>query len=236
MRQLPMGGVMKLKSLLAVVVLIAAAVVVAYQMRTEPLQRQPARATGLTSENENQKTESENGNRKPENGNLKSETVSETENGKAADPRFQQWIASEARLMDAPRVDSDAKEKEMSAVASKLTRQQSRQLLHTAKNPGSPAAEKILSTYLLVQAGPRAVQELKELIASPVSPSGPVHSAAEMNNMRDKTLRIMALDGLSSRAKSDPEARAALAKAIGEIQDPYVKRQAQDRLDRVQRE
>ena len=81
---------------------------------------------------------------------------------------------------------------------------------------------------------PQGMQELKELIVSPISETGETHSVAEMNSMRDKTLRIMALDGLSSRAQSDAQARATLAKAIDEIQDPYVKSYAEKQLSRLE--
>jgi hypothetical protein len=57
----------------------------------------------------------------------------------------------------------------------------------------------------------------------------------EIEAVREKTLRIMALDGLSSRAETDPAARVALAKAIDEIQDPYIKSYAQERYRRLSR-
>lgn len=146
---------------------------------------------------------------------------------------FGRWLRDEARQLDEP--SAAGKESEMAAVAAKLTPVETRELLRTAKSTHAPAAEKILSTYLLVQAGPRAIAELQELIATPISEGGPAHSDSELNRARDKTLRIMALDGLSTRAQSDPMARAALARSVDAIEDPFVKKYARERLERLSR-
>ena len=169
-------------------------------------------------------------------------TQSTTETGAAAtspgntelpvDPEFKKWLAAEARELDSLNVDSASKESAIKTVVAKLTPQQSKQLLQTAKNPNAPAGEKILSTYLLVEAGVRSLGDLRELIVSPVPDGGPhpAHSEGELKGIREKSLRIMAVDGLVSRAKNEPEARAALARAIEDIQDPYIKAYAEDRF------
>lgn len=148
----------------------------------------------------------------------------------AGEKALTDWMAREAGQLDLPSVDGERKAKEMAVVASRLTRSQSRRLLTTARDPQSPASQRILSTYLLVQAGPRALAELRELIVSPIVATGPAHSEDESRAMREKTLRLMAADGWLARSEADPEARRVLGDTIDEIQDPYVRRYVRDRF------
>jgi hypothetical protein len=151
------------------------------------------------------------------------------------DPQFRQWLASEAKNLDAPHVDGRRKQNELQAIAQKLTPVQSRQLLVMARDPRASAGEKILSTYLLIEGGSLSREELAEFITSPLDDHGPhpAHSEAEMAGVRDKSLRIMALDGLFGRAETDPSVRETLAKVIADIQDPYVRGYARDRFTRL---
>lgn len=158
------------------------------------------------------------------------------EDSKKADPEFQRWLSTEAKELDRPHVDSDAKRAQIRSVVKKMTPQQSRQLLQTAKNPKSPASEKILSTYLLVEGGLRTEAELTELIAAPLEEPGHYapHSEEEVKGIREKSLRIMAIDGLFSRAQKEPTARAALAKAASQTTDPSVRAYAENKLRQLQ--
>lgn len=151
------------------------------------------------------------------------------------DVAFKHWVKKEAASVDAVHVDADKKREEIRNVVRRLTPQQSRQLLATARDPHSPAGEKILSTYLLVEGGPLSRGELTALIASPLENVGPheAHSEAELVGVREKSLRIMAIDGLFARAQRDPEAREALAKVISDIQDPYLRGYAEDKYRRL---
>ncbi|MGE4132246.1 MAG: hypothetical protein AB7F86_11450 [Bdellovibrionales bacterium] len=152
------------------------------------------------------------------------------------DPRFERWLSEEARSMDQPSVDSVEKQARISKVVKKMTEPQSRHLLATARNPRAPAGEKILSTYLLVEGGSRTQGELMALITTPFDGARhEAHSEKEMSGIRDKSLRIMAIDGLFSQAQTDPGARAALSKAAQDIQDPYLKSYAEDRLRQLSR-
>ncbi len=155
-----------------------------------------------------------------------------------ADPAFQQWLADEAKAVDLPHVDAQAKQEQIQQIVSKLTPAQSRQLLQTASNPIAPPGEKILSTYLLVQGGFNSREELKAFIAAPLKEQGAhePHSESEINGVREKSLRIMAIDGLFSQAKNDPQAKAALAAAIASSDDPYIKAYAQRKLDELSRQ
>lgn len=156
---------------------------------------------------------------------------------KPADPEFQQWISNEAKTVDSPHVDSDAKEHEIKKIAAKITKSQSEQLFQTASSQTAPPGEKILSTYLMVEGGLNTREELRAFISAPLKEQGPheAHSEGEINGIREKSLRIMAIDGLFSQAKSDPQAKAALAKAVADSEDPYIKRYAQDRLNQLER-
>ncbi len=151
---------------------------------------------------------------------------------KLVDPEFQAWIVNEAKSIDAVNVDSAKKERELQAKIASLTPRQADLLLQIARNPQAPAREKILSTYMLIGAGELAQRQLAELAATPLEDFGPrePHSEAEMKGVRDKSLRIMAIDGLFARAKIDPKARTELARAIARISDPFLKKYAEDKL------
>lgn len=163
-------------------------------------------------------------------------TPSTKEAKKTTDPEFQKWLSTEAKELDRLHVDGDAKRAQIRSVVKKMTPQQSRQLLQTAKNPKSPAAEKILSTYLLVEGGLRTESELAELIAAPLEEPGHYapHSEEEVKGIREKSLRIMAIDGLFSRAQKEPTAKAALARAASQATDPSVRAYAEDKLRQLQ--
>lgn len=159
-------------------------------------------------------------------------TNASVSNPSPADPGFQKWLSREAKNLDLPSVDSSAKQEELRQVVRKMTPIQSRQLLLTAKNPRAPAGEKILSTYLLVESGSRGYGELSELIAAPLVDKGPhpPHSEEEMRGVRDKSLRIMGIDGLFAQAQKDPRARETLARTIPAIDDPFIRSYAEDKL------
>lgn len=154
------------------------------------------------------------------------------------DPVFRLWIKEEAKNLDSPKVNAEQKRQEIQKVVANLSPTQSRLLLATAKNPRAPAGEKILSTYLLVEGGHLSREELKEFIASPMAEQGhhEPHTEAELIGVREKSLRIMAIDGLFSRAQRDTNAREALAKVISDIQDPYVKAYAKEKLEQLSRQ
>lgn len=154
----------------------------------------------------------------------------------AADPEFQQWVKNEAKQLDSLNVDSAEKQMEIRKVVAKMTAPQSRQLLQTIKNPSSPAGEKILSTYLLVEGGSKTHGELADLIAAPLAETQDyeAHSVEEMKGIREKSLRIMAIDGLFSQAQREPGARTALAKAAREAADPTIRAYAEDKLRQLQ--
>lgn len=147
------------------------------------------------------------------------------------DPTFREWIRAEAKKLNSTNLDGEKEEQRLSEFLAHIDRQKSRLLLQVAQS-GSSAGERILSTYLLVKGGPRTRSELQQLITSPLPDRGPVepHTLEETLGIREKSLRIMAVDGLVSQAAKDPNARNVLAKAVEDIQDPYIKDYARRRL------
>lgn len=220
----------------AIIVLLISAVLISLQLQKNPVARslsgtqtragEPQDSSLLPSNNQNA-----NGS------DTKINEVADNPENKIEDPVFHRWLRDEAKNIDAPSLDEGQKRDEIRTVVRRMTRAQSRQLLATAKNPKAPASEKILSTFLLVEGGAVSRGELTDLIASPLVEQGPhePHTEAEFVGVREKTLRIMAIDGLFSRAQREPEARQALVKVISDIQDPYIKAYAQEKLDRLSR-
>lgn len=151
-----------------------------------------------------------------------------------SDPQFQQWIHEEAKSIDDLNVDGEKKQAEIKEVVRKLTPSQARQLRQTVNHPQSATREKILSAYLLVEGGMNTRQELKDAITAPLSEKGgEPHSEDEVKGVREKSLRIMMIDGLFAQAKSDPKARETLARAIVDSEDPYIKAYAKEKFDQL---
>lgn len=151
------------------------------------------------------------------------------------DPEFQKWLAEEAKSINHTNVDGQKKEAEIRNVVAKITPSQARQLLHTARNGAAPAGEKILATYLMVEGGMNTRKELIDFVNDEMAAAGEPHSEEEINGVREKSLRIMAIDGLFSQAQKDPSSRATLVTEIGSIQDPYIKAYAQRKLEELDR-
>lgn len=151
-----------------------------------------------------------------------------------ADPEFQEWIVDEAKSLDSLKVDGEQKQAQIEALVSRITPSQSRQLKQTVMHPQSKSREKILSVYLLVEGGPKTWADLKDVIAAPLTQKGgEVHSEEEHAGVREKSLRIMAIDGLFAQAQTHSQARATLARAIVDSSDPYIKAYAQDKYDQL---
>ncbi|NJM09715.1 MAG: hypothetical protein HC883_02115 [Bdellovibrionaceae bacterium] len=151
------------------------------------------------------------------------------------DPQFQHWIREEAKSLDEPNVNGQAKEAEIRAIVSKINSSQAQQLRQTVNSRVALPREKILSAYLLVEGGLNTRQALKDSITAPlVEQGGEAHSESEIKGVREKSLRIMMIDGLYAQAKTDTKARETLAQAIADSEDPYIKAYAQEKLDQLQ--
>ena len=151
-----------------------------------------------------------------------------------SDPKFQQWVREEAKSIDDLNVDGEKKQAEIKEIVRKITPNQARQLRQTVIHPQSAAREKILSAYLLVEGGLNTREELKAAITAPLAEKGgEPHSEDEVNGVREKSVRIMLIDGLFAQAHGDPKARETLARAIVDSEDPYIKAYAQEKYDQL---
>jgi hypothetical protein len=151
-----------------------------------------------------------------------------------SDPQFQQWIREEAKSLDNLSVNGERKEAEIREVVRKITPTQARQLRQTVMHPQSAAREKILSAYLLVEGGLNTRAELQKAISAPLAEKGgEPHSEDEIKGVREKSVRIMMIDGLFAQAQKDPSARETLARAIVDSEDPYIKAYAQEKYDQL---
>ena len=154
------------------------------------------------------------------------------------DPQFQNWIREEAKSLDDLNVNGEQKQAQIKEILAKITPSQAQQLRQTVVHPRSPAREKILSAYLLVEGGLSTRQALKDSITAPLTAQGDheAHSEGELKGIREKSVRIMMIDGLYAQAQKDPSARATLAQAIADSGDPYIKAYAQSKLDQLQQQ
>lgn len=148
---------------------------------------------------------------------------------------FQRWISEEGQQIDQRGMNSEEKRLELVRTAKQLTPTKASQLVRIARNVSAPAGEKILAAYLLVESGPVAQEQLGSLIASPLeygSQQEP-HSEGEMRAAQERSMRVMAIEGLAARAESDASARETLERTIPTIPDPYIKGYAEKRLAKI---
>jgi hypothetical protein len=230
-----MGGTMERKTKLRIITVVALIVFVtalSIWMRKQEFDPAPVIAAGSpqvtpASGNETETAAVES---------LEASVVPASQVDHQPDPEFGQWLKREAKELDNVSSGGEQKEIEMRRVVAKITPNQSRQLLQTIKNPKAPAGEKILSTYLLVEGGAKTQGELADLIAAPLTESQEFepHSVDEIKGVREKSLRIMAIDGLFSQAQREPSARTALAKAAEAASDPTIRAYAEDKLRQLQ--
>jgi len=148
------------------------------------------------------------------------------------DKEFQEWLQNVAKDVDATHIDNVQKRYEIAKVLSVLTEEQTRQLLQTAQAPSSTSGERVLAAYLMIEAWPKAANELMTLITAPVTPPQPNDDkeVAELRAGQERSVRALAIDGLISHAEKDPKAKEVLAKSIPNIPDEYIKKYAEKRM------
>jgi hypothetical protein len=151
------------------------------------------------------------------------------------DPEFRQWLQTEAKQLDLPRVDGARKEFELRQIVKRLNESQKKQLMQTVIDTSAAASEQILSVYMLVQAAAR--EELGHIVTAPAKVQGatPAHSESEALAMRDRALKTMALDGLIEHARGNPQEIVKLAEIIQNISDPVIRSRAQKELAQIQK-
>ncbi len=145
---------------------------------------------------------------------------------------FKKWLEDEAVEVNRPKVDVEQAQQKMQAAVQALTPERSRVLLETIRSSTASAGAKILSVYLLIEGGERTLPEMTELLLSPVPTHGAsvAHSATEVRNTQERSMRVMAIEGLATRAKTDLRARAALEKIAQTAPDSALRTLAEQRL------
>ena len=151
------------------------------------------------------------------------------------DAEFQKWVSEEGQLINQRGMDSEQKRRELIAIAKQLTPSKANHLLKVASNAASAAGDKIVAAFLLIEAGNLAQEQLGALIASPLVYGGKQepHSEGELRGTQERSMRVMAIEGLATRAESDSSARTTLERTIPTIPDPYIRGYAEKRLAQI---
>lgn len=128
------------------------------------------------------------------------------------DQELQKRVSEEAQLMDRVEQNEGDAEIRIKEIVKTLSPEKFPQLARQASDLSVPINERALSTYLLSEAGPAAATALHEMIVAPLVKPGPYppHSTDETQSMQEKSLRLMAIDGLFKAAQIDPESKRHL--------------------------
>ena len=139
---------------------------------------------------------------------------------------FGSWFSEEAKNLEANTKNSAAKEAALKARAQQLTEVEINFLQKKAIDSKATANERISAAYLLTLSN--SVVSLAEISQSPLSmPSPqPVHSIGETLLMQEKAIRVMAIDELFNRAKTDAVVRNQLLAIINKMSDEGLKQYA----------
>lgn len=155
--------------------------------------------------------------------------VLDTPETKAKETRLEDWLSNNANSMNS---FSPQGEEQMQSFVATLDDSDFARLQKTALNLKVPANKRILSTYLLTLADTRALKSLGEFISAPLegNPQPEPHTMDEAALGREKAMRVMAIDHLLEKGKTDPSALQALKDLIPTIKDPWVRSYAERRL------
>lgn len=149
-----------------------------------------------------------------------------------ATPRLKSFLGEEGESFDTGKVDAAAAEKHVKEMAAQLTPEEMKFLVATALEMNARASDRILSAYLLVSAKEKAFSSLRDFITAPLrgNPHAPEHSVEELAAMQEKSLRVMAIDGLFEQAKVDPAARDTFFKLVSELREPSLSQYVQKKI------
>lgn len=133
------------------------------------------------------------------------------------------WLSQEARGVGL-QVDEAAHRRAIQQRVRTLTPAEWREVTRLILSPDENANERIVAAFMLGMGGLSAPDVLERVLDErlPEGPQRP-HSEDEVRAMRERSLRLMVIDGLIAEAKADPGKRAALAQAIRRIDDPYLR-------------
>lgn len=159
--------------------------------------------------------------------------------------RFKAFIQTEAKTLDNPKVNTEAKQTTLIERASQLDDVEKYYLKTATLDTNQPINERILSVYLLsLSTGSTAQSLVNEIAQTPLPDHGPSapHSEAEIRNSQELALRYMAIDKLVQNYKSNPpdslEATIAMQDLKGHSTQnpiPQVRKYANDELSKINR-
>ena len=143
-----------------------------------------------------------------------------------AAPSFPSWFAEEANNLEASSTNPAEKESLLKARAQKLTPAEIVFLQKKAIDTKATAKERISAAYLLTLSN--SVESLAQLSQAALSLPFPqaVHSTGEALLGQEKAIRVMAIDELFNRVKTDAALRKQLPEIISKISDPALKQYA----------
>ena len=90
---------------------------------------------------------------------------------------------------------------------------------------------RLLSLYMLGKAS-QGVTAINDFLQAniPIHPQAPAHSVEELENNREKSLRVMAFEQKVEAAKKSAKAKKELAELISTIQDVWLRSYAERRF------
>lgn len=218
----------KNRKLFYIVLIVALAAVFYYEHRKLDSNLSHLESDSMLSKDKNAAATNPLGITKIENSGAASNTAlgAESDSTAPTTANFPTWFSEEAKNLEANTKDPAEKEALLKAKAQQLTPAEINFLQKKATDAKATANERISATYLLTLSA--SAQSLVEISQSPLSlPSPqPVHSIGETLLMQEKAIRVMAIDELFNRVKTDATLRNQLLTLINKISDEGVKQYA----------
>jgi hypothetical protein len=146
-------------------------------------------------------------------------------------PELMRFLDSEAKTFNSTKLDAEAVERRVQAEADQLTAADLQFLATKAQGLNSRASDRILSAYLLISSKEKGWGPLRDLVLAPLQgkPDAPPHTVDEAQAMQEKTIRIMAIEGLFEQALKNRQAREEFLRILSELRDPTLVNYAQKR-------
>lgn len=165
--------------------------------------------------------------------------------GPAIDEEFRNWLSDQAQLLDEPQVDVKEAESQVRSMVERISPKEWEAVKSLAASNQVKASERVFATYLLVQGGEASLGRLAEFAQSELPLAHQdfaAHSEEETEAVRERALRVMAIDGMASQAeadlksgvqRSDSLALLKLQEVAASAQSGFIREQAKARLDQL---
>lgn len=146
---------------------------------------------------------------------------------------FLDWFSNEAQHLEESIQNPQEKEVVLKTRVAQLSRDEIKFLRKKSTDKEATANERISATYLLnLSSSSLPLYEIAKEPLSLPSPQ-PVHSLGETLLMQEKAIRVMVIDELFNRAKTDVALRSELLRTINQIQDEGLKHYALKRYQEL---